>query len=78
MIDVKKLLLEIIDDERVLEDDIDLYESGLMDSYAFIELFSRLEDYGVIIQPTRIDRKKLRTVKGIEELVESYIKKQNS
>ena len=78
MIDVKKILLEIIDDKRVLDENIDLVESGLMDSYAFIELFSRLEDYGIILQPTRIDRKKLRTVKGIEELVNNYNKKQDS
>ena len=78
MIDVKKLLLEIIDDKRVLDENVDLVESGLMDSYAFIELFSRLEDYGIILQPTRIDRKKLRTVKGIEELVNNYNKKQDS
>ena len=76
MINVKQLLLEICDDKRVLEDDIDLFESGLMDSYAFIELFSRLEDYGIIIQPTRIDRKKLRTVRGIEELVKEYKKEE--
>ena len=76
MIDVKQLLLDICDDKRVLDDNIDLFESGLMDSYAFIELFSRLEDYGIIIQPTRIDRKKLRTVKGIEELIDEYLKKQ--
>ena len=74
MIDVKKLLLEICDDKRVLEDNIDLFESGLLDSYAFIELFSRLEDYGIIIQPTRIDRNRLRTVKGIEELIKEYAK----
>ena len=74
MIDVKKLLLEICDDKRVLEDNIDLFESGLLDSYAFIELFSRLEDYGIIIQPTRIDRNRLRTVKGIEELIKEYTK----
>ena len=76
MIDVKKLLLDICDDKRVLEEDIDLFESGLMDSYAFIELFSRLEDYGVIIQPTRIDRKRLRTVKGIQDLVNEYTKEE--
>jgi len=77
MIDVKKILLEIIDDKRVLDENVDLIESGLMDSYAFIELFSRLEDYGIVLQPTRIDRKKLRTVKGIEELVNNYNKKQD-
>ena len=62
-INVEKLLYEICEDELVYEKDIDLVESGLLDSYAFIELFSRLEDFGINIQPTRIDRKKLRTVK---------------
>ena len=69
MIDVKKLLYEICDDKRVYDDNIDLMESGILDSYAFIELFSRLEDEGIILHPTRIDRTKLRTVHGIEELL---------
>ncbi len=68
-IDVPKLLYEICEDEGVYEENIDLIESGLLDSYAFIELFSRLEDYGINIQPTRIDRSQLRTVKGIESLI---------
>ena len=68
-IDVKKLLYEVCEDESVYEDDIDLIESGLLDSFAFIELFSKLEDLGIVIQPTRIDRNLLRTVKGIEELI---------
>lgn len=74
-INVKDLLYEICEDELVYEDDIDLVSSGLLDSYAFIELFSRLEDYGINIQPTRIDRSKLKTVKGIEELIEEYSEK---
>ena len=73
-IDIKKLLFEICEDEAVYEENIDLIESGLLDSYAFIELFSTLEDYGIIIQPTRIDRNLLRTVKGIEKLIEDYKK----
>jgi acyl carrier protein len=75
MIDIPKLLHEICEDDGVFEKDIDLIESGLLDSYAFIELFSRLEDYGIVIQPTRIDRNQLRTVKGIEKLVNDYLKK---
>jgi acyl carrier protein len=71
-IDIKKLLFEICEDDGVYEDNIDLIESGLLDSYAFIELFSRLEDYGIVIQPTRIDRNMLRSVSGIEKLVEMY------
>ena len=71
-INVKDLLFEICEDESVYEDGIDLFETGIMDSYAFIELFSRLEDLGINIQPTRIDRTKLKTVKGIEELINEY------
>ena len=71
MIDVKKLLYEICEDKRVYDDGIDLIESGILDSYVFIELFSRLEDEGIILHPTRIDRSKLRTVRGIEELITS-------
>lgn len=75
MIDVKKLLYEIIEDEQIYEEDIDLIESGLLDSFSFIELFSRLEDLGIIIQPTRINRQKLRTIKGIEEIIEEHLSK---
>ncbi len=71
-INIKKILYEICEDEAVYEDGIDLIESGLLDSYAFIELFSILEDYGIIIQPTRIDRNLLRTVQGIEKLISDY------
>ncbi len=74
-INIPKLLYEICEDEAVFEKDIDLIESGLLDSFAFIELFSRLEDYGIVIQPTRIDRSQLRTVEGIEKLVKDYLNK---
>ena len=73
-IDIKKILYEICEDKRVFEEGIDLIESGLLDSYAFIELFTRLEDEGIYLQPTRIDRNKLRTVSGIKELIEEYQK----
>lgn len=72
MIDVKKLLFEVCEDEQVYKDGIDLIDSGLLDSAAFIELFSKLEDMGICIQPTRIDRNKLRSVEGIEQLIEEY------
>ena len=71
MIDVKKLLYKLCEDERVFDPEIDLIESGLMDSFALIELFSTLEDEGIELQPTRIDRKLLRSVKGIETLIAS-------
>lgn len=73
MIDVKQILYEICEDEAVFDKDIDLIDSGLLDSYAFIELFSRLEDYNIILYPTQIDRNKLRTIVGIEELINDYL-----
>ncbi len=74
MIDVKKILYEICEDENVYNSDFDLIESGLLDSLAMIELLAKLEDEGVEIQPTRIDRKKLRTPRGIEEIVNEKTK----
>ena len=73
-IDVYKLLYEICEDKRVYEKDIDLVESGLLDSLAFIELFAKLEEYGINIQPTRIDRTQLKTANGIERLIENHFK----
>lgn len=74
-INVRNILYEICEDELVYENNIDLVDSGLLDSYAFIELFSKLEDYGIVLQPTRIDRTKLRTIHGIEELINEYLSK---
>lgn len=74
MIDIKKILYEVCGDKRVNDDDIDLFESGLLDSFAFIELFSTLEDLGVELQPTRILKNDLRTPGNIQKLVNEYIK----
>ncbi len=72
MIDVKEMLFEICDSDKVYDSDFDLVESGILDSLAFIELFERLEDEGIEIAPTRIDRVMLRTSGKIEELVREY------
>jgi len=72
MINVSDILYEICEDRRVYEADCELIESGILDSYGIIELFSALEDKGIIIQPTRIDRSLLRTPAGIQRLLEEY------
>ena len=72
MIDVRKLLFEICEDKAVYEDGIDLVESGLLDSLAVIELFDALEDAGIELQPTQIDRNLLRSVAGIESLIREH------
>ena len=72
MTDIYKILLEICEDQSVMNPECDLFETGLLDSYAFIELFSRLEDEGIEIQPTQIDREMLRTPASIEKLIENF------
>ena len=72
MIDVKKILAEVCEDESVLDDECELTESGLLDSLAMIELFSRLEDEGITIHLTQIDRGRLKTTASVVALVEEY------
>ncbi len=67
--DIPKLLYEIIGDEAVLEPDCELLESGLLDSLAMIELVNLLEEEGVTLHLTRIDRQRLKTTGSITELV---------
>ena len=71
MIDVSQLLYEICENEQVFDSEFDLIESGVLDSFMFIELFSKLEDYGIELQPARIEHEQLRTPKSIKELINS-------
>lgn len=72
MTDISQLLFELTEDKGVFDPDYDLIENGALDSFAFIELFSRLEDEGIELQPTRIDRSELRTPSSIARLIESH------
>ena len=75
MIDISELLYSICEDKNVYNKDFDLIESGLLDSYAFIELLSKLEDLGITIYPTRIKRDSLRTPRKREELIKENQKR---
>ena len=74
MINVRKILFEICDDESVYSDGTELLESGILDSFAFIQLFSALEDAGIVIQPTQISKEMLKTPEAIERMVAKYEK----
>lgn len=51
--------------------DIDLLENEILDSLAFIELMTTLEEeFNIEIQPTQVDPNTWRSVKKIAELVE--------
>lgn len=66
-------IIEELTDYKNLKDniDIDLLENEILDSLAFIELISVLEDeYNIEIQPTQVDPDTWRSVKNICDLVQ--------
>lgn len=64
---VLEMLEEICDDEAVREErDVDLFEAGLLDSLAAIEVLVGIEEnFGVEIAPTAVERKEMNTVNKI-------------
>lgn len=65
------LLEEVCDDEAVREErDIDLFEAGLLDSMAAIEVLVGIEErFGVEIAPTEVERDEMNTVNKIVDQV---------
>ena len=61
------MLEEICEDEAVREErDIDLFDAGLLDSLAAIELLVAIEErFGVDIAPTAVERTEMNTVNKI-------------
>ena len=57
-----------------LSEDIDLLEEDVIDSLAFIELITELEDtFNIEIQPTQVPGDTWRSIDGIVKLVEEKI-----
>ena len=69
MINIEQILYELSDNKNVFDPNFDLIESNVLDSYNFIELLSILEDKGITLYPTRINKELLRTPRGIEQLI---------
>ncbi|WP_419068471.1 phosphopantetheine-binding protein [Candidatus Allofournierella excrementavium] len=72
---VRCLLAEACGSAAALREGVDLLESGLLDSLAFITLLDGLEDMGVEIQPTQVEREAFRTAAGIVELCKTFARK---
>lgn len=70
---VKSLLVEACGSEQALEDGVDLLDSELLDSLGFISLLDGLEDIGISIQPTQVDRNEFRTLDRILNLCRKYL-----
>lgn len=69
---VLDMLKDICDDDAVREErDIDLFDAGLLDSMAAIELLVAIEEeFGVRIAPTAVDRDEMNTVNKIIHQIE--------
>jgi D-alanine--poly(phosphoribitol) ligase subunit 2 len=70
---VLELLAEICEDDAVKEDmELELFESGLMDSLGFAEFLVELEEQcDVVISPSEVERDDINTPQKILELVEA-------
>ncbi len=66
------LLEEVCDDGAVREErDVDLFEAGLLDSMAAIEVLVGIEErFGVEIAPTEVERDEMNTVNKIVHQVQ--------
>lgn len=65
------ILANLCDDDSVKEDrDIDLFDSGLLDSLDFADLLLEIEEsFNVIIAPSEIERSDINTPNKIISLV---------
>ena len=69
---IRNLLVRVCGTEDALDESIDLIDSRILDSLAFIELLTELDFEGISIQPTQVDRNRFRSVNSIIELVKEY------
>ncbi len=70
---VCRILVDACGSEEVLQQGIDLLDSGLLDSLGLISLLDGLEDIGIVIQPTQVDRNEFRTLEGIFNLCKKQL-----
>lgn len=68
---VLEMLVELCDDEVVRKDlDVELFETGLIDSLGFTELLVDIEDrFGVVISPSELEREEMNTPRKIIALI---------
>ncbi len=68
------IIAETCENETIKDNlDIDLIENEILDSLAFINLISRLEEeFDIEIQPTQVKPDTWRKINSIIELVKSY------
>ena len=72
---IREIIIKLTGVNELKENiDIDLIENEILDSLAFIELITTLEEtFNIEIQPTQVDPNTWRSVKKISELCSKKI-----
>lgn len=72
-----EIICEISDKDLVEKYDMDLFENGILDSFAIVQLISLLEEnFNIEIDPEDIVPEKFSTISEISRLVTDYEEKQ--
>jgi len=68
---ILEMLSELCEDDVVKENrDVELFETGLIDSLVFAELLFEIEDrFKVVIAPSEVERKDMDTPQKIIDLI---------
>lgn len=70
---VLEIFIEVIGNDEIAEDlDLNLFDAGLLDSLAIIEVLIQIEEkLGIKLQPTDLEREDMSTVNRLTEFLES-------
>ncbi|MBZ9690447.1 D-alanine--poly(phosphoribitol) ligase subunit DltC [Clostridium sp. M14] len=70
---VLEMFIEVTGNDEIAEDlDLDLFEAGLLDSLAIIEMLLQIEEkLGIKLQPTDLEREDMSTVNKLTKFLES-------
>lgn len=70
---VLNIFIEVTGNDDIAEElDLDLFEAGLLDSLAIIEVLLQIEEvFGLKLQPTDLERSDMATVNNLVKFLES-------
>lgn len=70
---VLEIFIEVTGNDDISEDlDLDLFDAGLLDSLAIIEVLLQIEEkLGIKLQPTDLEREDMSTVNKLTSFLES-------
>ena len=70
---VLEIFIEVTGNDEIAEDlDLNLFEAGLLDSLAIIEVLLQIEEkLGIKLQPTDLEREDMSTVNKLIEFLEN-------